>query len=280
MAQRRFVQCDVFSSVPPKGNGLAVIVDADGMSSSEMQAFAAWTNLAETTFILSPTDPAADYRVRIFTPGREMLFAGHPTLGSCAAWLHCGGRPKTDGKVIQECAIGLVEIDQTGKVPAFVAPSTEVRDMPGTDLERLINALGLDKAQIVNTAILNNGPEWQLLELATAQDVLDVDASRVNWPEFVGVSLLGRHASDNECDYEVRNISPSSGMTEDPITGSLNSAIAIWLQGQNRLQANLVMAQGTKMGRLGRVFIEPEANSDRVKIGGATRIVIDGTVDI
>lgn len=278
MRQRRFIQTDVFSSEPTKGNGLAVIVDAEGLSDAQMQAFAAWTNLAETTFLLPPTDPKADYRVRIFTPSCEMPFAGHPTLGSCAAWLHSGGVPGNKSCVIQECAIGLVEIDQSGDTPAFVAPPTQIDSMPGDVLGHLVRKMQIDPAAVKNAALLNNGPSWQVLELSSAEDVLAIDSSAVQWPEHLGVSVFGAHADANECDYEVRNLSPSSGMSEDPITGSLNAAIAIWMQQQDRLTKDLVMAQGTAIGRNGRVSIRNRAGA--VLIGGHAQVVIDGYVTL
>lgn len=281
MTKRRFVQCDVFSAVPIKGNGLAVIVDADGLSDAQMQDFAAWTNLAETTFLLPPTDPKADYRVRIFSPGREMLFAGHPTLGSCAAWLHTGGVPRDAGIIWQECAIGLVPIDMRGSVPAFVAPPTEIAELSDAAISRLLEALGLAPEDVLGTALLKNGPEWQVLELKDAETVLRTDASGVRWPDFVGVSLIGAHPAGAECDYEVRNVSPSSGMSEDPITGSLNAALARWMHHQGRLTRDLVIAQGTNLGREGRVYVSTDPQDpDRVLIGGQAKIVIEGTVEV
>ncbi len=142
MRRRKFVQVDVFASRPAKGNGLAVVVEAEGLTTDEMQGFAAWTNLAETSFLLPPEAPGADYRVRIFTPGREMPFAGHPTLGSCAAWLHCGGQPQSPTRVMQDCAIGVVEIDLTADPPGFVAPPTAVAPLPAADLARCCSRAG------------------------------------------------------------------------------------------------------------------------------------------
>ena len=281
MKARRFIQADVFTSEPTKGNGLAVVVESDDLTDDQMQQFAAWTNLAETTFLLPPTHPDADYRVRIFTTAREMLFAGHPTLGSCAAWLHCGGTPRSDGKVIQECAIGLVEIDMTGAVPAFVAPETQIAPMAKSAESDLCKALRIDPTRVRRSAVLENGPTWNVLELASADDVLAIDAGLVRWPEYVGVSVIGPHADGADCDYEVRNLSPSSGMSEDPITGSLNAALARWMWSEGRLDRDLVIAQGTCLGRAGRVFVgAPREGSDRVLIGGHSHIVIDGTVTL
>ena len=281
MTRRRFIQCDVFASTATKGNGLAVVVDADGLSDAQMQDFAAWTNLAETTFLLPPTDPPADYRVRIFTPTKEMLFAGHPTLGSCAAWLHCGGVPRDADVIQQECAIGLVPIDMRGAVPAFVAPPTQVAPLPPEALTRLTTALGIGRNDVIRAAALSNGPEWQVLELTDAQAVLDVDAGAVRWPEYQGVSLLGAYPPGAECDFEIRNVSPSSGMAEDPITGSLNAAVARWMHQDGRLRGDIVVAQGTKLGREGRVYIRTDhEDPDRVLIGGVSQIVIEGVVTL
>lgn len=281
MPQRRFIQTNVFSSDPTFGNGLAVVVDGDGLTTEQMQAFAAWTNLAETTFLLPPADPAADYRVRIFTTQKEMLFAGHPTLGSCMAWLHAGNRPAIDGRVRQECAIGIVDIDITGTHPAFVSPPTKSSPMPEAEQTRLIAAMGIDPAQVKTAVVLDNGPIWNLFELTSAADVLAVDASRVRWPEHQGLSLFGAHPAGSECQYEARNIAPSSGMNEDPITGSLNAAIACWLLSQNRLPEAAIAAQGTNIGRTGRVFYrQSAAYPGKVLIGGAVNVLIDGTLDL
>jgi len=278
---RRFIQCDVFTAQATKGNALAVVVDADGLSDEKMRQFAAWTNLAETTFLLPPTDPRADYRVRILTPSREMPFAGHPTLGSCAAWLHCGGVPKQFGIVSQECGVGIVDIDIGNDIPAFVAPPTTVEELPEKDLNAIRSALKIADGIILETAHLINGPEWNLLELASAEDVLAVDSSLVRWPEFNSIGLIGRHQTDHECDYEVRMLAPSSGMSEDPITGSLNSAIAHWLHSLGRLSSDLVIAQGTQINRDGRVYVQPDTAEDgRVLIGGQSHILIDGQVTL
>ncbi|MEP0990921.1 MAG: PhzF family phenazine biosynthesis protein [Tateyamaria sp.] len=281
MVQRRFIQTDVFSATPTLGNGLAVVVDAEGMSDTDMQRFAAWTNLAETTFLLRPTDENADYRVRIFTPAREMPFAGHPTLGSCMAWLHAGHSPQTPGLVRQECAIGLVDIDLTGSVPAFVSPPTDVAAMPETEQTRLLDALDIDPTRVKSAVTLDNGPKWQLFELASAANVLAADAARVHWPDHAGLALFGAHPAGSECDFEARNIAPSSGMSEDPITGSLNAAIACWLLSENRLQGSAIAAQGTAIGRTGRVEYRCDpARPGQVLIGGAVNILIEGTLDL
>ena len=279
MRERRFVQTDVFSTVPGRGNGLAVVAESEGLSQEDMQRFAAWTNLAETTFLLPPTDERADYRVKIFTPAHEMPFAGHPTLGSCAAWLHLGGVPRNPNRVVQECNIGLVDVDLSGDPPAFVAPDTRFAAMPDDMVDDLCAALKVDRSRVVRSALLENGPSWKLLEFASAEDVLGIDSSLVSWPTYQGVSVLGPHVDGHECDFEVRNLSPSSGMSEDPITGSLNAAIARWMHADGRVQGELVIAQGTRIDRLGRVFVRvSETDPDQVLIGGHSQIVIDGTL--
>ncbi|HEY3791247.1 MAG TPA: PhzF family phenazine biosynthesis protein [Bradyrhizobium sp.] len=280
MRNRRFIQCDVFTSVPTKGNGLAVVVDGEGLSGQQMQDFAAWTNLAETTFLLSPTVPEADYKVRIFTPKREMLFAGHPTLGSCASWLRAGGQPRTAGVVRQECGVGIVDIDIGGAVPAFAAPKTTVAPMAPEKLEAITSALGLSKDRILQTAELANGPVWQVLELKSAADVLAADSAKVRYPEFVGVGLIGAHAPGSECQFEIRNIAPSSGMSEDPITGSLNAAIAQWKYGAGQWRDPVVVAQGACIGRVGRLYIRRDDRTGIVWVGGQTSILIEGTLTL
>jgi PhzF family phenazine biosynthesis protein len=280
MRNRRFIQCDVFTSVPTKGNGLAVVVDGEGLSDQAMQDFAAWTNLAETTFLLPPTTPDADYKVRIFTPKREMLFAGHPTLGSCASWLHTGGQSRTRGVVRQECGVGIVDIDVSGTVPAFAAPATTVKPMTPEKLEAIVSAFGLSQDRILQTAELANGPVWQVLELKSAADVLAADSAKVRYPQFIGVGLIGAYPSGSECQFEVRNIAPSSGMSEDPITGSLNAAIAQWKYGTGQWREPLVVAQGSCIDRVGRLFIRRDDKTGTVWVGGQTSILIEGTLTL
>jgi PhzF family phenazine biosynthesis protein len=279
MQSRRFIQCDVFTSTPTKGNGLAVVIDAEDLSDAQLQEFAAWTNLAETTFLFPPTDPNADYKVRIFNPKREMLFAGHPTLGSCAAWLHSGGIAKESEIVRQECGVGIVEIDIGGRIPAFVAPPTTIEPLEAEYVEAITVGLGIDPKTVVRTAKLDNGPIWQVLELETAQQVLDVNPPDVRWPEFKSIGLIGAHPPSAECQYEVRMFVPSRGMVEDPITGSLNSAIALWMYEEGRLERNILISQGTAINRHGRVYVRPDADTKgRVLIGGESHILIEGVV--
>ena len=279
--KRRFMQCDVFTSEPMYGNGLAVVIDAEGLSDEQMQAFAAWTNLAETTFILPPAGDGADYRLKIFTPTREMLFAGHPTLGSCAVWLKAGGVPATAGVVRQSCGVGIVEIDLNGDVPAFAAPQTAISPMDPDEKQRIMEQLDIQPERVVRTATLENGPVWQAFELASAEDVLAADAAKVRWPEFKAIGLIGPQGAGADADYEVRMLAPSSGMSEDPITGSLNAAIARWMLAEGRLDRDLTVSQGVTIGRKGRVHIRRDPNDPgRVLIGGETQFLIEGTVEI
>lgn len=207
-----------------------------------------------------------------------MPFAGHPTLGSCAAWLHAGGVPRTAGRVVQQCGVGLVDVDVpgTGEL-AFRAPPTEVRPMDPALRERIVATLGLPREAIVRDAELCNGPTWQAFELASADAVLAVDAARVRYPEFVGIGLIGPHAPGSGCDLEVRMLAPSSGMREDPITGSLNAAIARWRLAQGRLPGPERIAQGTVIGRGGRVSVRPDG-AGSAWIGGAVHVLIDGSL--
>ena len=278
MQARRFIQCDVFTPTPTLGNALAVVVDGEGVTEESMQQFSAWTNLAETTFILPAQDPTADYRLRIFTPTREVLFAGHPTLGSCAAWLHCGGQARESGVVRQECGIGIVDIDtRDPQLLAFTAPPTAIRPMQEDNFDAIAMALEIPRGQILQTAELENGPLWQVMQLDSAAAVLALDSSRVRWPTFKSIGMIGAHPPGAECDYEVRMLAPSSGMSEDPITGSLNSALAHWLQAQGRLERPITIAQGTRINRHGRVAITP-VDTATARIGGRTHILIEGTV--
>ena len=286
---RRFMQVDVFTATPTRGNALAVVFDAGGLTDEQMQVFASWTNLAETTFVFPPTNEQADYTLRIFTPKREMPFAGHPTLGSCAAWLRAGGVPKKTGSVIQDCGVGLVEIDLHGEVPAFVAPPTVIHELPPGDVKQLARALDLQETDIVRTAKLDNGPVWQVFQLRTAAAVLAANAAAVNWATHKPIGLIGAHSTDtgltdphslhHECDYEVRMLAPSSGMSEDPITGSLNAAIAHWMQSIGELDRDLIISQGTCIGRQGRVYIR-RGKADRVLIGGQSHVLIDGEMTL
>ncbi|MFM1965378.1 MAG: hypothetical protein RL134_1103 [Actinomycetota bacterium] len=277
MASHAFRQVDVFTATPLRGNPVAVVHDAQGISTEEMHAFTSWTNLSEATFLLPASDPSADYRVRIFCPGRELPFAGHPTLGTCHAWLEAGGHPQSD-VVVQECGAGLVRVRRDGDVLAFAAPPLQ-RSGPldEADVDRIARGLGLTRADIVDHQWCDNGPGWQAVLLESADQVLALEPD----PALLAgldVGVIGPHAS-GDVDYEVRAFFPgNSGLTEDPVTGSLNAALAQWLIGSGRAPETYIAAQGTALGRAGRVHVMREAGD--IWVGGRCVTVIAGEVRI
>ncbi len=284
--QRRFHQLDVFSARPLKGNPLAVVHGADGLADSTMAAFARWTNLSETTFLLRPTPEAAaagaDYRVRIFTPGGELPFAGHPTLGSCAAWLAEGGRPQHGGVVVQECGVGLVRIRReahaAGERLAFAAPKLK-RSGPLDDalLARIAAGCGLPREAIVQHQWVDNGPGWCAVMLASAAEVLAV---RPDWALLgnVKLGLVAPQPAGADTQFEVRAFVPTLGVPEDPVTGSLNAGLAQWLIGAGLAPRAYVAAQGAALGRAGRVHVQHDGSD--CWIGGEVAICIEGTVSL
>ncbi|SHI89249.1 PhzF family phenazine biosynthesis protein [Wenxinia saemankumensis] len=271
--RRRFFQLDVFGTAEGYGNGLAVVVGAEGLSTPGMQAFADWTQLAETAFLVDG-EGEADYAVRIFTPAVELPFAGHPTLGSAMAWLAAGHVPKVPGRLIQSCAVGLVEIDLTGDVPTFVAPPTRIE---AVDAPALARELGLDPGRVRAAHRLNNGPDWTAVEMESGADVAAVRIEDLRMPRGMGLGLWGAEAAGT-ADFRVRMIDQRPPPVEDPVTGSLNAALGCLLAGQGRLDAPLVMAQGASVGRAGRVHLS--ARNGRVRVGGAVRVLIEGEVDL
>jgi PhzF family phenazine biosynthesis protein len=273
---RQFSQVDVFSTEPLQGNPVAVVHDADGISDEEMQRFAHWTNLSETTFLLSPTDGRADYRLRIFTPTAELPFAGHPTIGSAHAWLEAGGVGRSDSELMQECGAGLLRIRRTERL-AFAAPPL-LREGPVSEQERrqILTALAIDEDDVVDLSWGDNGPGWVVALLRDAAAVLAV---RPEWSSFGGldIGVVGAYPAGSECAVEVRAFCPSIGVLEDPVTGSLNASIGQWLGGE-RLPASYVASQGTALGRAGRVHVDKEA--DTVWVGGDAATTIKGTVGL
>lgn len=273
---RRFHQLDVFTDTPYLGNPLAVVHDAQGLSDARMAAFARWTNLSETTFLLPPTDPQADYRVRIFTPGGELPFAGHPTLGSCHAWLSAGGAPRSPDTIVQQCGVGLVRIRRDGPRLAFAAPPLR-RAGPVDDalLVRIAAALGLTKSEILAHQWVDNGPGWCAVMLGSAERVLAV---RPDWAALgdVKLGLIGPQPAGSDTDFEVRAFVPTLGVPEDPVTGSLNAGLAQWLMGAGLAASNYTVRQGTALGRAGKVFLDRIGND--IWVGGQVADCIAGTV--
>jgi PhzF family phenazine biosynthesis protein len=302
---RAFKQVDVFTPLPYYGNPLAVVLDGSGLDSEAMQHFAQWTNLSETTFLLPPTEPSADYSVRIFTPAGELPFAGHPTLGSCHSWLQAGGQPKSTEFIVQECKKGLIKIRREGNRLAFAAPSLKrSAPAPGT-LAQVAAALGLNASQIVAAQELDNGPKWFGLLLDSAATVLSIrpdysELARLGiWPGVAALyskeeapPLIGRinrearafaasgqaepaaFAAPFNPDLEVRGFMP---LSEDPVTGSLNASLAQWLIADGLMPESYLAAQGTCLGRAGQVHLARDA-AGQTWVGGETVTCVDGSV--
>jgi PhzF family phenazine biosynthesis protein len=278
MSTHPLTQLDVFTDTPLKGNALAVVHDAQGLSDAQMQDFARWTNLSETTFLLPPTDPAADYRVRIFTPARELPFAGHPTLGSCHAWLAAGGQAKSPTQVVQQCGVGLVRIQREAQRLAFAAPPL-LRSGPADEATRgrIARALRIDASAMQATQWVDNGPGWVAVLLGTRDAVLALQ------PDFAAmepleVGVVAPCPAGHDAQFEVRAFVPGAGVPEDPVTGSLNAGLAQWLIGAGIAPRRYIAAQGTALGRAGRVFVEQKGED--IWIGGGSVTVIEGKVTL
>ncbi len=278
---RRFQQVDVFSPDPLGGNPLAVVLDSEGLSTDQMKAFTRWMNLSETTFLLPPTTADADYRVRIFTLPHELLFAGHPTLGSCHAWLTAGGVPRQDDVIVQESGIGLVRIRRRGGTLAFAAPAL-LRSGPVDDalLDQIAAALCIERSDMVDAEWADNGPGWVAVMLDSADAVLALEPAHTS-SEQLDIGVVGPYPPGSECAFELRAIftDGAGGLQEDPVTGSLNAAVAQWLLSTGRATAPYVASQGTRLGRTGRPEIDQD-DDGTVWVGGPTRTFIEGTVDI
>ncbi|MBO0769857.1 MAG: PhzF family phenazine biosynthesis protein [Actinobacteria bacterium] len=299
---RRFSQVDVFGSERYRGNPVAVVLDGEGLSADQMQQFANWTNLSETTFVLPPAAPDADYRVRIFTPSAELPFAGHPTLGTCHAWLAAGGQPRQPGVIVQECGAGLVSLRRTGAAPAgtgsagtdlagtdppgagrdgprlaFAAPPV-LRDGPVDEplLAQIASVLGIGRADIVDASWADNGPGWVAVLLGDADAVLAVRPGQTD----LDLGVVGPYPAGSPAAFEVRAFFPAGGITtEDPVTGSLNAALAPWLLTTGRAEAPYVVSQGTALGRAGRVHISRD-DDGTIWVGGATVSCVSGEVEL
>jgi PhzF family phenazine biosynthesis protein len=276
MSSRQFRQVDVFTDTPYFGNPLAVVLGADGVSDEQMRQFSNWTNLSETTFVLPPRAAGADYRVRIFTPSSELPFAGHPTLGTCHAWLEAGGRPATPGQVVQECGAGLVTIRQDEAGLAFAAPPL-LREGAVTEevADRVARALNISRSDMVDIAWADNGPGWVAVLLDSAEAVLAIRPGTVT----MDIGVAGLYPAGAPQALEVRAFSGKVSTVEDPVTGSLNASLAQWLLGTGRLKAPYVASQGTALGRRGRARISAD-DSGQVWVGGSVVTCVSGTVEI
>ncbi|WP_298931176.1 PhzF family phenazine biosynthesis protein [uncultured Ramlibacter sp.] len=280
MQQRPFKQIDVFTPVPYLGNPLAVVMDGSGLSDEEMQHFAHWTNLSETTFLLPPTQKGADYRVRIFTPGGELAFAGHPTLGSCHAWLEAGGQPASGNQIVQECKAGLVQIRREASRLAFAAPPLQRSAPSPALLAQVAGALGLTAQQIVAAQMLDNGTVWLGLLLDSPQTVLALQPKHIELKNLgYKVGVAGIQQDTPEAQLQVRGFAAPVGILEDPVTGSLNASLAQWLIEEGRMPARYVAAQGVCLGRAGRVHVERDSDK-QVWVGGNSSTCISGTVTL
>jgi PhzF family phenazine biosynthesis protein len=275
---RRFAQVDVFTSEPYRGNPVAVVLDGDGLTDEQMRRFANWTNLSETTFVLPPTDPAADYRVRIFTPVDELPFAGHPTLGTCHAWREAGGTARGGDVAVQQCTAGLIPVRSgDGGQLAFAAPPL-VRSGPVDDelVGEIAAVLGIARADVVAAEWVANGPEWVAVLLADVDAVLGLRPAPVGFD----IGVVATYPPGAPCAIEVRAFFPKDGATvEDPVTGSLNASLAQWLLRTGRLTAPYVASQGTALGRAGRVHVAQDPDGT-IWVGGDTVTCIAGVVEL
>jgi PhzF family phenazine biosynthesis protein len=308
MKFRAFQQVDVFTDTAFLGNPLAVVLDGTGLSDAQMQTFAAWTQLSETTFVLPPTPDGvaggADYRVRIFTPGAELPFAGHPTLGTAHAWLKAGNTPRQPGVLMQECGVGLVTLKQQGERWAFAAPPLKRSDISAEDLAPVLAALGLDASEVIAAQNLNNGPHWLGLLVDSVDTVLALEpdhaalkklgtkvgvAAKRQTPDGGLIRRANREArafttsstriANDPTDLEVRAFAAPVGVTEDPVTGSLNASLAQWLMDYGHMPAAYSARQGTVLGRAGQVFLSQDSQR-QVWVGGDVVGCIQGTVNL
>jgi len=276
---RPFQLVDVFGQGDFTGNPLAVVLDAEGLDGETMQRITRWLNLSETTFLLPPTTPDADYRVRIFTLDRELPFAGHPTLGSCHAWLTAGGKSRRAAEVVQECGAGLVMIRRDGERLAFAAPplirTGAVEEAAIVEAARF---LGIARDDIQDAQWVDNGPGWMAVMLQSAEAVLALDPMRA-YERRIEIGVVGAHAPGGDADYEIRALfsDPYGAIIEDPVTGSLNASVAQWLFASGVRTASYVAAQGTRLGREGRVYIDRDG-SGQVWVGGTSRTLLSGRV--
>jgi PhzF family phenazine biosynthesis protein len=273
----RFSQVDVFTDQLLLGNPVAVVHDADHLTTEQMMALARWTNLSETTFLLTPTDPEADYRLRIFTPSGELPFAGHPTLGSARAWLLAGGVAQESGGLVQECGVGLVPLRRHGDRLAFAAPPLRRSGaVEVADLRQVASGLDLDLDDIVDAQWADNGPGWVAVLLKDAETVLALEPRLPSTGELSKVGVVGPYPPGAEAAFELRAFVDGTG--EDPVTGSLNAAVAQWLIGTGQAPRSYVASQGTRLQRRGRIYVH--ASAGEIWIGGDTVLGVTGTIGL
>ncbi|MGW7362773.1 PhzF family phenazine biosynthesis protein [Streptomyces sp. NPDC054841] len=277
-ARRPFAQVDVFSQTPHLGNPVAVVLDGDGLSDRDMARFAAWTNLSETTFIVRPESAEADYGLRIFTPGGEIPFAGHPTLGTAHAWLEAGGVPAEPGTLIQECGLGLVEVRLSGTGLSFRAPEL-LKDGPldSRHLDRIARGLRIARGRIVAHQWVDNGPGWAAVQLASAKEVLALNPDEGSMGDLM-LGVVGAYPHGSPLQFEVRAFAAPAGVREDPVTGSLHAGMAQWLMADGRAPRHYRAGQGARLGREGVVTVE--AHGEAVWVGGGSTTCVHGTVTI
>jgi len=278
---RRFNLVDVFHDGPFSGNPLAVVLDADGLTTDQMQTVTRWMNLSETAFLLPPTEPTADYRVRIFTLEREMPFAGHPTLGSAHAWLTAGGQPKNDRKIIQECKLGLVELHQRSSTFSFAAPPLiRSGNVEEQKIDEVIRFLHIERSEVIDIQWRDNGPGWIGVLLKSSDAVLALEPPRA-YPTRIDVGVIGAYPPNSSAAFEIRTFfsDHNQGIVEDPVTGSFNASAAQWLLSAGHAIAPYIVSQGTRLGRAGRIYIEQDSNSV-VWVGGKTTTMVSGTCTI
>lgn len=278
-SSRPFAQVDVFSPIPYLGNPVAVVLDGEGLDDEAMQRVARWTNLSETTFLLPPTQPDADYRVRIFTPGGELPFAGHPTLGSAHAWLEGGGTPQRDGLVVQECTAGLINVRRGDGILSFAAPPVQrTGDLEDDYLAQIVAAFGIREDQVLSHQWVDNGPGWSVIRLATAQEVLDLEPDLSQIPTAM-IGAIGAYPEGSEHAYEMRTFAPGVGIVEDPVCGSMNASVGQWLTGSGAMPGTYRVSQGSRLGRAGDITITAD-DDGTVWVGGATTTCFRGTAVI
>ncbi len=273
-----FQQVDVFTNRPLLGNALAVVHGADNLSDKQMTKFANWTNLSETTFLVNPINDSADYKVRIFTPNNELPFAGHPTLGSCFAWLSNGGIAKSKDVIIQECAIGLIKIRKDGSRLSFEAPELiKSGSLDDLTLKKVAMSLRIGVSDIINHQWVDNGPGWCAVMLKNAQQVLALDPDPQLLKDFK-IGVIGSYPDGSETDFEVRAFAMPYGIYEDPVTGSLNAGIAKWLFNTNSVKDEYTVSQGKALGRDGKIFIQKIDNT--IWVGGEIISCINGELTL